>query len=117
VYLTKFYFHPIDGRIDINLDVGPSAENMMKFFVLSKDEWKNDLSKICEKKELVLNQGINTTNLSMSFTSMNRMYFVLSNCNSSLNRSLTYKVILTNGKNLFIEHFSNDERGKKIIKI
>jgi len=89
----------------------------IKFFVLNKQEWKNDLSQICLEKELILNEEINQTNfwsLSTSFTSSNQMYFILSKCNSSLNIfDLSYKLILTNGENLFTKHFSNNERGEK----
>ncbi|CAF3904414.1 unnamed protein product [Adineta steineri] len=80
-------------------------------------EIENDLSKVCLKKELILKQSENETNLwilSSSFTSTDRMYFILSTCNSTINTTnffLTYKLILTNGNDLFTKHFSNDERG------
>ncbi|CAF2495060.1 unnamed protein product [Rotaria sp. Silwood2] len=118
LYLTKFSFHPIHGHIDINLN--SFDDNIIKFFVLNKYEWKeikNDLSKICLKNELQLNSISNETNLevlSLSFTTIGQMYFILSICNSSLNTtdsSFTYKLILTNGHNLFMKHFSDDERG------
>ncbi|CAF0766970.1 unnamed protein product [Rotaria sordida] len=118
LYLTKFSFHPIYGHIDINLH--SLDNNTIKFFVLNKYEWKeikNDLSKICLKNELQLNSIGNETNLevlSLSFTSIGQMYFILSTCNSSLNTtdlSFAYKLILTNGNNLFMKHFSNDEQG------
>ncbi|CAF0900665.1 unnamed protein product [Rotaria sp. Silwood1] len=118
LYLTKFSFHPIYGHIDISLN--SFNNNTIKLFVLNKYEWKeikNDLSKICLKKELQLNSINNETNLeilSSSFTSIGQMYFILSTCNSSLNTndlSFTYKLILTNGHNLFMKHFSNDEQG------
>ncbi|CAF2134960.1 unnamed protein product [Rotaria magnacalcarata] len=88
LYLTKFYFHPIYGQIDISLY---SLENTIRFFALNKQEWieiKNDLSNICLKNELKLNQTKNETNLwslSSSFTSIGQMHFILSKCNSSLN--------------------------------
>jgi hypothetical protein len=73
-------------------------------------DWKNDLSKICLREELMLNE----TDRSISFTDINRMYMIISQCNSSVNRlNTTYKVILTNGKNLFTEQFSNDQRGER----
>jgi len=123
VYLTKFYFHPIDGHIDINLNMNfgnyQSMDNGIKFFALNKEEWKNDLSNICLKQELILNQEINETNLwslSTSFTPDYQVYFILSKCNSSLNIfDFSYKLILINGKTLFTEQFSNDERGDKMI--
>ncbi|CAM4751999.1 unnamed protein product [Rotaria magnacalcarata] len=117
LYLTKFYFHPIYGQIDISLY---SLENTIRFFALNKQEWieiKNDLSNICLKNELKLNQTKNETNLwslSSSFTSIGQMHFILSKCNSSLNTTdlpFTYKLVLTNGDNLFMKHFSDDERG------
>ncbi|CAF3462836.1 unnamed protein product [Rotaria socialis] len=117
LYLTKFYFHPIYGQIDISLY---SLENTIRFFVLNKQEWieiKNDLSNICLKNELKLNRTKNETNLwslSSSFTSIGQMHFILSKCNSSLNTTdlpFTYKLVLTNGDNLFMKHFSDDERG------
>ncbi|CAF0970903.1 unnamed protein product [Rotaria magnacalcarata] len=116
LYLTKFYFHPIYGQIDISLY---SLENTIRFFALNKQEWieiKNDLSNICLKNELKLNQTKNETNLwslSSSFTSIGQMHFILSKCNSSLNTTdlpFTYKLVLTNGDNLFMKHFSDDER-------
>lgn len=89
----------------------------IKFFGLNK----NDLSDICLKKELILYQENNQTNLwslSTSFTLNDQIYFVLSKCNSSLGiLDLSYTLILTNGKDLFTKHFSNDERSEEIILI
>ncbi|CAF2061134.1 unnamed protein product [Rotaria magnacalcarata] len=95
LYLTKFYFHPIYGQIDISLY---SLENTIRFFALNKQEWieiKNDLSNICLKNELKLNQTKNETNLwslSSSFTSIGQMHFILSKCNSSLNTTFIDQV-------------------------
>lgn len=62
----------------------------MKVFVLNQQEWKemkNDLSEVCLKKELMLNQT-NLRILSSSFTSIGRMYFILNKCNSTLNTTV-----------------------------
>lgn len=113
--MYKFYFHPIYGQIEINI----FSDSKINIFVLNKQEWKDDLSKICFKNEVRLNQISNQTNLwvlSTSFTSIDRMYLILTQCNSSLNLTdVTYKLILTNGKTLFTEHFSDDERGNEMI--
>ncbi|UJR28637.1 hypothetical protein I4U23_009869 [Adineta vaga] len=116
-YLTKFSFHPIYGHIHINFH---SIDNVMKFFVFNQQEWKeikDDLEKVCEKKEFILQQDINQTNVwtfSSTFTTTSRMYFIIKNCNSTWNRTdlfITYQLILTNGKSIFTEHFSHEERG------
>ena len=95
----------MDGSIDIK-----SNSPQLKVLVLGKMDWRNDLSKICLRTDLILNEESNATDLSIAFTDINRMYLILSQCNSSVNAK--YEIILTNGKNLFTEHFSNDERGE-----
>lgn len=116
IFLTKFYFHPTDGYIDIKININKE----IKFFALNKNQWKNDLSEICAQDELILNQDINQTNLwslSRSFILTDEIYFILNNCNSSLDISDgSYTFILTNGFNSFTKHFSYDEQGKNRIE-
>jgi len=112
ISLTKFAFHSHEGHISIQ-----STDEFGEFYLLNRNEWTDDLANICSKNELKLTRDTNQTNiwtLSTSFTNTNRQYLILSLCNSTrTNLNLTYKIILTNGKNLFTEHFSNDERGEK----
>lgn len=83
--------------------------------MLNEEQWKNDPSKTCGKNELILNEERNETDiwsLSRPFTETDQKYFILIKCNTTIDISHgIYQVILTNGKNIFTEHFSNDERG------
>ena len=90
----------------------------MNFVYLNEEEWKNDVTKVsCMKREFLLHDESNETDmwsLSQAFTETDQKYFILIKCNTSVNTSNgMYRVMLTNGKNSFTEHFSNDQRGKR----
>lgn len=92
--MTKYYFHPMNGFIEIN--------TQLNLFLLNKQEWKDDLSKICLKNEVKLNQT-DLFSFSSSFTASDRMYLILTKCNPSLNLTVSL-IFKENRLELFISN-------------